>query len=448
MVPINRLPTKILLVTSLAIVGCNIFNPSGKGDGGGTTDAYLEDGENQFRDQEYAASMEAFQNAIEQDSTSALAYYGYAKAVLRNYRLNASTILAEVDEAKSTQSIPFLNASNEKLTRYLQATSMVRGALSEMTRRDTLTRWWRYLADTSSKAAHKDIHLNDRRTFIKGFLAKGALGKPGYYAESRFPISDGAIPYEKVVVDYGFVELLYALVHLRDLDQNDTIDSRDNLLTKLNFKTDGGFKLDSLQNIAAELQNDTVTRNNFNNLIQNVQSGLGSASQVLTLLSPTVAGQMGGDTLSNQNLTDNVSQNIDSVITSMGSSIGFYQFGDGKDNDGDGCLDEEILDGKDNDGDGFVDEDARVVTGVVPDMVDNDQNGKKDFLDPNEDLGTDKVLLFVAAPAFIKGPLYKDKNFKVRIQQDSLTFNSIVTASQKSLLDSAKSQIGGCWNNY
>lgn len=442
-----RFPVKSLTMLGLLVGGCNLFNPSGSGDGGGSTDAYLVEGENHFRDQDFEAAMSAFQKAIEQDSTSSLAYYGYAKAVLRHFRLNASTILAEVDEAKASKSIPFLDADNEKLTRYLQATSKVRMAMSQMTRRDTLTRWWRYLSDTTSLAARKDSRLTQRRAFISGFLTKGSDGEPGYYPSNRFPLTDGAIPFEKVVVDYGFVELLYALVHLRDLDQNDTIDSRDDLLTKLSFKADGGFKLDSLENIAADLQNDTVARQNINNLIQNVQSGLGSASQVLNLLSPSLTGQAGGDTLSNQNLTNSVTENVDSVINSMGDAIGFYQFGDRLDNDGDGCVDEEILDGKDNDGDGFADEDSRVVNGI-PDFVDNDHNGKMDALDTGEELDANNLLVFTTAAGFAKGSLYKDKAFKVRVQQDSLTRKTVFTPGQRSILDSAKSQIGGCWTQY
>jgi hypothetical protein len=431
---------------ALLIVSCNIFNPSGSGDGGGSTDAYLTEGENAFRNQEFGASMEAFARAIDADSTSALAYYGYAKATLRYYRLNASTILSEVDEAKANASIPFLDASEEKLTRYLQATSKVRKALGAMTRRDTLTRWWRYNEDSTSRAARQDAKLAQRLSYIKLFMQKGEQGDPGFYPAHRFPLSDGAIAYEKIVVDYGFIELLYALVHLRDLDQNDTIDSRDDLLTKLSFKSEGGFKLDSLQNIATELQTDTVARQNFNNLIQNVQSGLGSASQVISLLAPNVGNT--GDSLSNTNLTDDVSKNVDSVITSLGSAVGFYQFGDSKDNDGDGCVDEEILDGKDNDGDGFSDEDARVVGNLLPDNVDNDHNGKKDLLDTDENLGTDNVLLFVSQSGFTKGSLYRDKEFKIRVQADSLAHKTTLTAGQRLMLDSAKAQIGGCWNQY
>jgi hypothetical protein len=436
-----------IALISLVMASCNIFNPSGKGDGGETTDAHLVKGEDLFRDREFGASMESFARAIEQDSTSSLAYYGYAKAALRHYGLNASTILAEVDSAKAKSSIPFLDASSEKLTRYLQATSKVRRALGELTRRDTLTRWWNYSRDTSSRMARKDQLLRKRIQFIQGYIQKGESGQAGYHAAAKFPLIDGAIAFEKVVVDYGFIELLYTLVHLRDLDQNDSIDSRDDLLTKLSFKSEGGFKLDSLQNIAADLQNDTVARENFNNLIQNVQSGLGSASTVINLLAPTLGGGATGDTLSNQQLTDQVSQNVDSVINDLGNAIGFYQFGDSKDNDGDGCVDEEILDGKDNDGDGFSDEDARVVKGI-PDLVDNDHNGQKDLLDPDEELGPDQMLLFVGKPGFTKGSLYADKVFKIRVQQDSLAHRTTLTVPQRALLDSAKTQIGGCWNNY
>jgi hypothetical protein len=47
-------------------------------------------------------------------------------------------------------------------------------------------------------------------------------------------------------------------------------------------------------------------------------------------------------------------------LEGKGKEASFYAVSDGKDNDGDGCVDEEVADGYDNDGDGLVDEDVRV----------------------------------------------------------------------------------------
>jgi hypothetical protein len=43
----------------------------------------------------------------------------------------------------------------------------------------------------------------------------------------------------------------------------------------------------------------------------------------------------------------------------------FYKFGNSRDDDGDGCVDEEVLDNYDNDGDGEIDEDVRDSRSIV-----------------------------------------------------------------------------------
>lgn len=428
---------------SILIVGCNVFNPSGEGDGGGTSDAYLIQGENKFREKDYSGAMEAFEKAIQQDSTSSLAYYGYSKSAMRNWQVNASIILSEVSDAQNEGGIPFLGAEDSKLTRYLQATSKVRKALSAMTQRDTLTQWFSYVKDPDSKAAKKDAQFAKRKAFMTDYLVKANQGLPGYHKEANFPLSDRALSYHKIVADYGFVELLYALVHLRDLDQNDTIDSRDNLIKKLNFSTEGGFKVENLEDIAEDLK-DPETQKNINNLIQNVSQGLSSAGAVMDLIAPMAGGNT-GDSLSNQKMTDQVSQNVDSVISTLGDAVTFYQFGDGKDNDGDGCRDEEILDGKDNDGDGFIDEDSRT---LLLDKLDNDKNGQTDPLDSDEMVGSDFILGYTKKSGFVKGDKYTDRATRILVQKDSLANATTLTTGQRVLLQQAKTLVGGCWNNY
>jgi Tfp pilus assembly protein PilF len=88
------------LALCLTLAACNVFNPSGEGDAGPGKNAQLTEGENQFRQQDYQKSSETFQAAIEADSGNSMAYYGYAKAVMRYWQVNASTLLEEVSKAQ------------------------------------------------------------------------------------------------------------------------------------------------------------------------------------------------------------------------------------------------------------------------------------------------------------------------------------------------------------
>jgi hypothetical protein len=327
-----------------------------------------------------------------------------------------------------------------------------------MTDRDSLTRWWRYSIDPDGKEAKADPLAAKRIAFMQGYWAKADAGARGYHRKSEFPISDLVMPYKKVIADFGFVEMIYAVTHLRDLNGDNVIDSHDNVMKLLTFNSADGFKVENLDAIVDSL--DTPEKKEqFNNLIQNVASGLSSASTVLGLLSPTLTGQLGGgDTAAgSQNLSGDVTQKADSVISSLGDAVTFYQFGDSKDNnDGDGCVDEEIPDGKDNDGDGLTDEDARW---VAVDTVDNDHNGKgkNPFLDKDagEDLDADFKLKFTAAAGWTTGSLFKEKASRVEFQKDSLQVRydaagseAAMAAFDRSRLELAKTSIGGCWNNY
>ena len=399
--------------------GCNVFNPGGEGDGGESQGALMSKGEELFRQMDYVGAEAAFEAAIRADSTNSLAYYGYSKSVMRYWRVNASDLLKEVD-GTADGAIPFIGADDWTLTRYLKATSKVRRALSKMTERDTLTRWYQYTLDTGGKAFQKDAEAAKRAAFMQDYWAKAEQGLPGYYKKSAFPLSDLKLGYQKVIADFGFVELVYAVAHLRDLNGDDSIGSEDDLIKKLAFNTEGGgFKVENLADIQQDLADNPEQREQMNTLIANVASGLTSAGTVIDLLAPTLAGQ--GGSSDTAGLSESVTEDMDSVIASLGDAVTFYQFGDGKDNDGDGCVDEELLDGKDNDGDGFTDEDARI---APLDALDNDRNGRQDASDADEVpalLDPAAALPWTLASGYVKGPKYADKAAKTAAQKDSLS---------------------------
>lgn len=474
----------------LAATGCNIFNPSGEGDPGAADPRSL--GEEYFRQGQYAKAMSAFEKAIAQDSTNSMAYYGYAKSAVFLYKLDRLGIF---DDMQATVDDPtkfaFLQHDDAILTLRMQAASKVRKVLSILTERDTLTRWWRYTFDSTSAEARSDTNFAARRDFISLYLATQDQVPGSSRNRRKFPLTDFQMPYNNVIVDYTAFQLLYTITGLYDLDRNDTIDARDALMKKLQFGSSGGFGIDSLSTIAGDLENDTATAQNLNALISGMQSGLLSTSSLASLIAPPSAGSDSGGA------SQQTGANIDSVIGSMGDAVLFYQFGDKLDNDGDGCVDEEILDEKDNDLDGYVDEDARVIPPNKPDGVDNDHDGRKDPVHPplpfpagDDSLGREDTVgtaTYSARPYVLgfvyayldtalqngqpeknladfnkttwvkikKGAASEDLKARFDVQKDSLLTK--VNTSGPSVgrlpntyaakLQNARSTVGGCWRN-
>jgi hypothetical protein len=481
------------LTALLAVTGCNIFNPDGAGDPGSADPRAV--GEQYFRDGQYAKAMSAFERAIAQDSNNSMAYYGYAKSAVFLYKLDRIGIFDDMQATvDSPATFAFLQHDDALLTLRMQAASKVRRVLGILTERDTLTRWWRYTFDSTSSEAENDTAFATRRAFIQAYLAAQDTVPGGSRRRARFPLTDFRMPYKNVIVDYTAFELLYTVTRLYDLDQNDTIDSRDALMKKLQFgggggDGGGGFKIDSLSTIAGDLENDSATTQNLNSLISGMQSGLLNTSSLAQLIAPPSSSKDSGGASQQTNA------NIDSVIGSLGDAILFYQFGDKLDNDGDGCVDEEILDEKDNDGDGFVDEDARVIPADKPDGVDNDNNGRKDPLNPPFPLppGNDSLEapvgsdIYPARPGILgfvysyldttlqggqpeknlsdfnlntwvkikKGASGTDMKVRLDVQKDSLLTKLYKTgpnagrlpSAYAAKLQNARNLVGGCWRN-
>jgi tetratricopeptide (TPR) repeat protein len=468
-------------LTAIMVAGCNLFNPSGDGDAGDTN--LNRQGEEFHRRGQYAKAMEAYERAIAKDSANSMAYYGYAKAAVAMFKLDKILILDDVEAmAKNPTQFAFLAHEDSILTLRMQAASRVRLMLGLLTDRDTLTQWYRYLTDSSANDpanSKYDSAYTTRRNFIEQYLVNASLNIPGHRKESQFPLTDFRMPYKNVLIDYTAFDLLYTITRLYDLDLNDTIDHRDAMMKLLNFGSDSGFSISNLSSIADSLEGDTVKTQNLNNLIANMSSGLVGTSQLAGLFSTG-----GSDTGSTESQT---SGNMDSVITSMGDAILFYQFGDKIDNDGDGCVDEELMDELDNDFDGFADEDARVIPFNKPDGVDNNHDGFLDPINPTFPLlpGTDSlgyeepigeatypgrgfVLGFVYAHLdstneknlpplqtswvkIKKGAPPENMEFRLAVQRDSLLTkrlpNGKLPASLGARLAEAKDQIGGCWRN-
>lgn len=484
----------VLMLAALLVVGCNIFNPGGEGEAG---EASLnQQGEEYFRRGQYAKAMQAFERAIARDSANSMAYYGYAKSAVQFFQLDKIGILNDMQAtAEDPSTFAFLRHEDSLLTLRLQAAAKVRHVLGILTDRDTLTQWYNYLTDSSANvpgSGNYDSLYVQRRDFISQYLVHGSFpDSTAYRHPSLFPLTDFRMPFQSVIIDYTAIELLYTITRLYDLNRDGVIDSADALMKKLRFGSNGGFQIDSLSNIAEDLEKDLAAAEDLNTLISSVGSGLFSTAQLTAL--------MGGgkkDSTSAGGTEEQTASNMDSVITSLGDAVMFYQFGDGIDNDGDGCIDEEIMDDKDNDFDGFIDEDSRTIPATKSDGIDNDLNGRKDPPFPeqpspypagNDSLeapigdiiypGRGHVLGFVytyldttytsngtrkerdlAAPdiqstwvKIKKGAPDEFMKIRLDIQKDSLLTRRLPSGrlpdSLATKLQRARTEVGGCWRN-
>jgi|GEM_PF-1626515 len=441
--------------------------------------------EDHFRQGQNAQALTAYEQALALDSSLSMAYYGHAKATVAFYKLDRIAVLEDFEALASGFALnTFLRHSDSVLTIRLQVASRVRKMLGKLTDRDSLTRWYNYLHDTGLTAAVTgDTLFASRRAFMTDYLIKADLNTPGYRKASDFPLSDLKMPAANLASDYAMFELLYTFTRLYDYDLNDTVDARDAIVKQLNFGNTGGFIIDSLSTIGGDLEGDTSTQSNLNDLITSMQSGL---------INSALLAQLIGKVNPDSSLPSGPEENIDSVIASLGDAILFYQFGDKLDNDGDGCVDEEILDEKDNDYDGFIDEDARVIPANKPDGVDNDHDGRQDPVNPpvgfaagTDTLGREApvgdvisplsghVLGFVYAyldSTFTLGSLEKNLQpwqttwvkikkgappesmaIRLAIQADSLLTKRLPSGrlpdTYASKLQVARTQVGGCWRN-
>ena len=182
---------RISLSIVFIITACNIFNPSGEGSAPESDEGQVLEGQVKLREQDWDGAMEAFAQAIEEDSTNSLAYYSYAKAVRFKYNLNGITLSQELTDTAGGK-IPFLKTEDAILSRYLQATVRLKPVLSKLAERDSLTRWKNYL-DDPIKARQRDKYAERRMEFIQEYLHGNG------YQEGEFPLIDGLINFEKIL---------------------------------------------------------------------------------------------------------------------------------------------------------------------------------------------------------------------------------------------------------
>lgn len=423
---------------SLGIAGCNIFNPTESVEiASDDAKALTYEGYIKFRNNEYTEAQNYFLRAIEADSTHSQAWYGLIKTKMNLQDINTFELLKYVNVSGGNK-VPFAGMSDEVAYKY-------------KTGIDTIVQ------------------------YTQMFIYKDTTGQ-----------LDGEITYRNISDGYMILQMMQAMLVLRKTTQN--LSSCSTVDEKGGMKCDMGEVLNSLKNDPEEAVE--AFHEVFQACSDNPESMSGVFGDYLTgfdyIADDKRAGAIGtmckAAATSTEKTDDpeELRKAIDMITSQTGNS-------NISDDDGDGCIDEEIFDGVDNDGDGEVDEDTRdkqneidydeennikngvmglseikylrMVKSAAPnkeyEMYDLDMNGIPGAEDTDEweyvyktfkdrEANGDHRLKFALKLQWNPSGLTYEDYIKVKheIAKDT-DINNI-----KYDLDARKALVGGCWANY
>ena len=303
----SRIYLLTFLIALVGLSGCNIFEFASSSD---NQKSLIEEGRELLRDGDYEGAFNKFTEAIENDPYNSELRYLRAKAAMRRTGTNAITLATEISTLE-TQSdtpvmLPFLDPDrwhNERADALYQGVMSARGDL-------------RMIMDSSAT---------------------------------------GMIEPDDILIDFGVVLAVNAILLFRDTNQDQVIDDSDIPLYvffqngRLNIQGlyDVVFGYDTLETIDTSPGAEAVNR-----LIDRLTELLQEGAEAILQFIRDVGEESG---ISEEILND--------VIESIKNGTGKYYVDDDRDNDDDGRVDEEYLNGDDDDLDGWTDEDSNGLRG-------------------------------------------------------------------------------------
>ncbi len=300
---IKRLWLCIALALMTGIAGCNIFNPTDSAHiKSNDADALTYEGYIYFRNAEYTMARHYFERALAADSATSEAWYGLAKSVLNQQKLNVFEML-KYTKMKDGQS-GYMTMDDSTAARYKNGIDSVLKILDPFIVRDTTGK-------TDKKVTFKTISAS--YTILR--LTRAALILRAY--------SKDLTQMFNASLDPPSIDINWA--SLKDLGKE--------AVEVFSTLGDIGRTVAADPSIATEIMRSYVPE-----AALFTDSGLTVAAEAMA--SYVI------------NASETVEQSSDGIES-------YTAMADLMDNDGDGCVDEEIADGHDNDGDGLIDEDLR-----------------------------------------------------------------------------------------
>ncbi|SHL13474.1 tetratricopeptide repeat protein [Fibrobacter sp. UWEL] len=413
------------IVASIALAGCNIFNPTEdvnikSGDAAALTyEAYLH-----YQKNEYTVARAYFEKAIAADSAYSEAWYGRAKCVLNQQpSLNLFQLIsyAKKEEGETTVS-KFMSMPDEEV---------------------------------NGISAGIDSVL----TYLDPFIARDTLG-----------LMDNHVKFSSFSNSYAILQMtkLALTVRKASLDLQNLFSS--DLAT-------GSLSINWSELSPSAL--GEATKETFTTLVATAQTLKSNPETTNAILREYVPGsEMLTDTaltLATEVLADQIISIAEVVNDSEVDRADVYLLvGNHMDDDGDGCVDEEVFDGEDNDGDGEVDEDMRANNTTTREydirfhspmqvmkvssteeyqLVDIDGDGLMGEADGKEynfliEKSNDRKDTGNHLFQFAVNLLWVGETTEDRIANKELVRNDKDVNNIKYDLDWRKAHVGGCWVNY
>lgn len=418
----------VALVLTLGFVGCNIFNPtenarvSDKDAPALTYEAYMH-----YQKSEYSEAREYFEKAIKADPRYSEAWFGRAKAVMNMQ--------------------PGLN-----IFELASKASIVDGA-------DAMAA---LMTMPDSEATLIKNGVDSVLFYLDPFIVRDTLG-----------LTDKKVSFKDFTDSYSVLQIIKLALVVRSVNT-----SLNDLLTS----TEDFMAID-WSNLDVEELGETVKE------VTEVLASTATAIKTNPELATTIVKEFIPDTMeiSDSVLSANIDFFAEQIIyvndavqkTDLDRTEIFLSIGNAIDDDGDGCVDEEIPDGLDNDGDGEIDEDMRHYNSYVMDIdtenplnsnptkireiqvidlykfVDIDGNGiyspedtaERTFVYPTREREEEgKNAYFV----FAKDLVWEGDTTDIdaRIANKELARLDTDSTNIKYDLKWRQEHIGGCWNNY
>ena len=306
----------LTIALSLGFAGCNLFHPTGSRDADNDDAAALtHDGYLEYQKANYDAARNFFSKAIRADSGYSEAWIGLTKTVLKAQEgieaFELASYAQSYEDANGKKTNGFLVMSDEKADSISRGIDSVMFYLNQFVARDTTDR-------TDKKVRFSNIA--DSYTILQ--LTKAALRVRAVNTQLSNVVSANSS---------GMM-----------MDLNVLNDLGDSLKPFLNDMAAAAEAIKVAPEAAAEIIKAYLpdsTRQDFED-DDYAEISVGLANTVIQM----------------NDRAQTVPEDREDV---------FFNFGNGRDDDGDGCVDEEALDNYDNDGDGEIDEDVRDSRSIV-----------------------------------------------------------------------------------
>lgn len=420
-----KLVLSAAIAATIVLTGCNIFNPTEnvriKSDDAAalTYEAYLH-----YQKNEYTAARNYFEKAIKADSSYSEAWYGRAKCVLNQQEsLNLFELIsyAKKEEGETTVS-KFMSMPDDEVN-----------AISS--------------------------GIDSVLFYLDPFIALDTIGK----MDKRVSFASFSNSYAILQMTKLALTVRKASLDLQNLFSSDlTTGSLSINWAELSPSALGDATQETFNTLAATAQTLKSNPETTNAILREYVPG----SEMLTDTALTLATEVLADQIIN----------IAEVVNNSEADRAdvFLLVGNHMDDDGDGCVDEEVFDGADNDGDGEIDEDMRgnnttvreidirfhtpmqvqkVISTEDYQLVDIDGDGlmgaddEKEFLfqieKSNDRKESGNHLFQFAVNLGWVGGTTEDRIANKELVRKDTDVNNI-----KYDLDWRKANVGGCWVNY